>query len=48
MPVNIPQPVDPPTVNHKDKHKDTQPKPLSGSKKVKNRNHSRNNHAEGS
>ncbi|HET6872458.1 MAG TPA: small acid-soluble spore protein P [Sporolactobacillaceae bacterium] len=24
-----------------------QPKPLSGSKKVKNRNHSRNNHGEG-
>ncbi|MGV3487718.1 MAG: small acid-soluble spore protein P [Tuberibacillus sp.] len=27
---------------------DTSPKPLSGSKKVKNRNHSRNNHGEGS
>lgn len=24
-----------------------QPEPLSGSKKVKNRNHTRNNHAEG-
>ncbi|WEG11852.1 small acid-soluble spore protein P [Pullulanibacillus sp. KACC 23026] len=24
-----------------------QPKPLSGSKKVKNKNHSRNNHGEG-
>lgn len=27
---------------------DSQPEPLSGSKKVKNRNHSRNNHGEGS
>lgn len=27
---------------------DRQPEPLSGSKKVKNRNHSRNNHGEGS
>lgn len=26
----------------------TQPEPLSGSKKVKNRNHTRNNHGEGS
>ncbi|WP_188699019.1 small acid-soluble spore protein P [Pullulanibacillus camelliae] len=25
-----------------------QPKPLSGSKKIKNRNHSRQNHGEGS
>lgn len=25
-----------------------QPEPMQGSKKVKNRNHSRNNHAEGS
>lgn len=30
------------TENEKDKHL-----PLSGSKKVKNRNHSRNNHGEG-
>lgn len=26
----------------------TSPKPLNGSKKIKNRNHSRNNHGEGS
>lgn len=26
----------------------TQPKPLSGSKKIKNKNHSRDNHGEGS
>jgi len=32
----------------KRKQDDTGPKPLSGSKKVKNRNHSRNNHGEGS
>jgi small acid-soluble spore protein P (minor) len=28
--------------------RDGQPKPLSGSKKVKNQNHSRQNHGEGS
>lgn len=30
------------------KHESGQPEPLSGSKKVKNRNHSRQNHGEGS
>lgn len=37
--------------SNKDHHPDTNPQPnepLSGSKKVKNRNHSRNNHGEGS
>jgi small acid-soluble spore protein P (minor) len=29
-------------------HNNHGPKPLSGSKKVKNRNHSRDNHGEGS
>ncbi|MBM7680667.1 small acid-soluble spore protein P (minor) [Pullulanibacillus pueri] len=32
----------------KRQHNTQQPKPLSGSKKVKNRNHSRQNHGEGS
>ncbi|MCL6459520.1 MAG: small acid-soluble spore protein P [Gorillibacterium sp.] len=49
VPVNIPQPTNPPTGNNsKEEHENTQKKPLSGSKKVKNRNHSRNNHGEGS
>jgi len=37
--------------SNKDRHPKTNPQPnepLSGSKKVKNRNHSRNNHGEGS
>jgi len=32
---------------HDDGDRRTMPKPLSGSKKVKNRNHSRQNHGEG-
>ena len=50
MPKEIPQPVQKEKDNHgqlNDKL-DTQKEPLSGSKKVKNRNHSRNNHGEGS
>jgi small acid-soluble spore protein P (minor) len=43
------QPVNPPTetFNHAEQRHE-QPKPLSGSKKVKNQNHSRHNHGEGS
>jgi small acid-soluble spore protein P (minor) len=43
------QPVNPPTGdNNQPTQRDGQPKPLSGSKKVKNQNHSRQNHGEGS
>jgi small acid-soluble spore protein P (minor) len=43
------QPVNSPTGEHiKPEQRDGQPKPLSGSKKVKNQNHSRQNHGEGS
>jgi len=51
MPVDIPQPVNPPHEGGGDRKKDSRaagPEPLSGSKKVKNRNHSRQNHGEGS
>ncbi|HEY0828257.1 MAG TPA: small acid-soluble spore protein P [Bacilli bacterium] len=50
MPKDIPQPVNPPTgKTHKNEENIKQPnKPLSGSKDVKNRNHSRQNHGEGS
>jgi small acid-soluble spore protein P (minor) len=42
------QPVNPPNGdNNQTAQRDEQPKPLSGSKKVKNRNHSRQNHGEG-
>jgi small acid-soluble spore protein P (minor) len=34
--------------NNQPKQSDGQPKPISGSKKVKNQNHSRQNHGEGS
>ena len=43
------QPVDPSAGNNnKAEQSDGQPQPLSGSKKVKNKNHSRQNHGEGS
>ncbi|WP_438435181.1 small acid-soluble spore protein P [Gorillibacterium sp. sgz500922] len=50
MPVDIPQPVNPPHDGEPRKKRDSSggPEPLSGSKKVKNRNHSRQNHGEGS
>lgn len=49
MPVDIPQPTNPPTgADNRDKKGPGGPEPLSGSKKVKNRNHSRQNHGEGS
>ncbi|WNQ11522.1 small acid-soluble spore protein P [Paenibacillus aurantius] len=49
MPKDIPQPTNPPTGQANQREQDNrQQEPLSGSKSVKNRNHSRNNHAEGS
>jgi small acid-soluble spore protein P (minor) len=48
MPKNIPQPVNSPEDQNNDnqrEHAGGQPEPLSGSKKVKNRNHSRQAHA---
>lgn len=49
MPKNIPQPVPEAEEQHekKDEH-DTMQEPLSGSKTVKNRNHSRQNKGGGS
>lgn len=49
MPVDKPQPVNPPTgEGNREEHGRGPQEPLSGSKKVKNRNHSRQNHGEGS
>jgi small acid-soluble spore protein P (minor) len=49
MTKNKTQPVNPPSgIQNQTEHADGQPEPLSGSKKVKNQNHSRNNHGEGS
>ncbi len=43
------EPVNPPAgIKNQQAQSDSQPKPLSGSKKVKNQNHSRQNHGEGS
>jgi small acid-soluble spore protein P (minor) len=42
------QKLTPPGTHVEQERNDTQPEPLSGSKKVKNRNHSRQNHGEGS
>jgi small acid-soluble spore protein P (minor) len=43
------QPVSTPTGDYnKPEQRNGQPQPLSGSKKVKNQNHSRQNHGEGS
>jgi small acid-soluble spore protein P (minor) len=48
MPKNKTQPVNPPSgIENQEEHR-TPPQPLSGSKKVKNQNHSRQNHGEGS
>jgi small acid-soluble spore protein P (minor) len=47
MPKDIPQPVNPPG-GERSKQTDHRPnKPLSGSKKVKQANHSRHNNGEG-
>jgi small acid-soluble spore protein P (minor) len=50
MPKDIPQPVPEAQENHsqKEEERNTMLEPLSGSKTVKNRNHSRQNHGEGS
>jgi small acid-soluble spore protein P (minor) len=49
MPIDKPQATNPPTgEGNREKHGRGQQEPLSGSKKVKNRNHSRQNHGEGS
>jgi len=48
MPVNVPEPTNPPAGDKKKAKRGSQQEPLSGSKKVKNRNHSRSNHGEGS
>jgi small acid-soluble spore protein P (minor) len=49
MTKNKTQPVQPPTgIVNQHEQGGGQPAPLSGSKKVKNRNHSRQNHGEGS
>jgi small acid-soluble spore protein P (minor) len=49
MPKNIPQPVPEATEQHEQKEeRNTMNKPLSGSKSVKNRNHSRQNKGGGS
>ncbi|MEX2415456.1 MAG: small acid-soluble spore protein P [Paenibacillaceae bacterium] len=48
MPKTIPQPVPEAHEKHeKKKERDTMEEPLSGSKTVKNRNHSRQNKGEG-
>lgn len=47
MPKDIPQPVNPPA-GHPERQQNNKPnEPLSGSKKVKNQNHSRQNNGEG-
>jgi small acid-soluble spore protein P (minor) len=48
MPKNMPQPVNPPTGRNNQKDHNSSPQePLSGSKKVKQQNHSRHNNGEG-
>ncbi|WP_248929346.1 small acid-soluble spore protein P [Paenibacillus hamazuiensis] len=48
MPKDIPQPVNPPT-GRQNREEHRQPsEPLSGSKKVKNRNHANRRYGEGS
>jgi small acid-soluble spore protein P (minor) len=47
MPKDIPQPVNPPTGERNKEIEDQPNKPLSGSKKVKQANHSRHNNGEG-
>ncbi|GIP40913.1 hypothetical protein J31TS4_41930 [Paenibacillus sp. J31TS4] len=49
MPKNKATPVNPPSGPNRQDDREGQPQqPLSGSKSVKNRNHSRSNHGEGS
>lgn len=48
MPKTITQPINAPSGKNNDHDKAKRNEPLSGSKKVKNRNHSRQNHGEGS
>lgn len=45
--IPVPQPTDKENNHHEEFH-DTLQEPLSGSKEVKNRNHSRERHGEGS
>lgn len=48
MPKDIPQPVHPPTgAGVRDDHDGAAKEPLSGSKRVKQQNHSRHNNGEG-
>lgn len=48
MPVDIPQPVNPPTGQANQRDNDGAKKePMSGSKRVKQANHSRHNNGEG-
>jgi len=48
MPKDIPQPVNPPGGQKIQNRQESQPnEPLSGSKKVKQQNHSRHNNGEG-
>jgi small acid-soluble spore protein P (minor) len=48
MPKDIPQPVHPPTgAENQEDRAGTVNEPLSGSKKVKDRNHTRHNNGEG-
>lgn len=47
MPKDIPQPVNPPSGRHTERGHGPNNEPLSGSKKIKNQNHSRQNNGEG-
>lgn len=48
MPKDIPQPVNPPTGDaQRNKTNGAQQEPLSGSKRVKQQNHTRHNNGEG-
>lgn len=47
MPKDIPQPVNPPSGRQNQVERQQPNEPLSGSKKVKNQNHSRQNNGEG-
>jgi small acid-soluble spore protein P (minor) len=48
MPKDIPQPVNPPTGQQNQEENRGVQEPLSGSKQVKNRNHSNRRYGEGS
>jgi len=47
MPKDIPQPVNPPSGKKNNEETNQPTEPLSGSKKVKQANHSRHNNGEG-